>query len=70
MKTKAEVKAATFYSLALENYETWGDYIVECETLEGLTEKFANGTYKTVRGAVAAAKEYAAYADEIKATAW
>lgn len=70
MKMKPEDKATKFYKLAQDNYETWGDWVVECQTIAELTEQFANGTYANVRDAVKAAKAYADYADEIKATAW
>lgn len=54
--------------LAEENYDTWGHWIVECETIKELAEKFRDGTYKDLAAAVELAKIYADYADDIKAT--
>ena len=62
-------KAERLMKLAHDNYETWGDRIVECETLDELEAEFAK-TGESVREAVRTAKMVADYAADIKATAW
>lgn len=69
-KKTNEQKATEFYALALANYETWGHWVYETETVAELTEAFASGTYRSVTDAVRQAKVYAEYAADIQATAW
>ena len=63
----ANEKAKEMLKLALENYETWGHWVYECETEAELTAEFEK-TGQSLDEAIDLAKMYADYAAEIKAT--
>jgi hypothetical protein len=69
-KKTNEQNATEFYAAAHKNYETWGHWVYETESVATLAEAFAAGQYKSVADAVRQAKQYAEYAADIQATAW